>query len=105
MTLLIFCMKLYPSFKISIEATKTCYYWLALSGVGSQPIKLPDVLNLKISITISSWFLASIEATKNMLLGYVSKIPSANQFTVFYIFDLFDLLILIPGAHSYIVLV
>ena len=64
-----------------------------------------DVLNLKISITISSWFLASIEATKNMLLGYVSKIPLANQFTVFYIFDLFDLLILIPGAHSYIVLV
>ena len=83
-------MKLYPSFKISIEATKTCYYWLALSGVGSQPIRLPDVLNLKIAKTILSWFLAFIEATKNMLLGYVSKIPMANQFTVFHTFDLFD---------------
>ena len=55
-----------------------------------SPIRLPDVLNLKISKTVLSWFLAFIEATKNMLLGYVSKIPLANQFTVFYTFDLFD---------------
>ena len=32
---------------ISIEATKICYFGLALSGIGSQPTRLSDVLNLK----------------------------------------------------------
>ena len=32
---------------ISIEATKTCYYGLALSGIVSQPTRLSDILNLK----------------------------------------------------------
>ena len=32
---------------IFIEATKICYFGLALSGIGSQPTRLSDVLNLK----------------------------------------------------------
>ena len=32
---------------ISIEATKICCFGLALSGIGSQPTRLSDVLNLK----------------------------------------------------------
>ena len=54
---------------MSIEATKICYFGLALSGIGSQPTRLSDVLNLKNlkTIEISSWFFASIEATKNIL--------------------------------------
>ena len=32
---------------ISLEATIICYFGLALSGIGSQPIRLSDVLNLK----------------------------------------------------------
>ena len=45
--LLIFCMQLFASCKIFIEATKICYFGLALSGIGCQPIRLSDVLNLK----------------------------------------------------------
>ena len=32
---------------ISIHATKICCFGLALSGIGSQPTRLSDVLNLK----------------------------------------------------------
>ena len=32
---------------MSTEATKVCYFGLALSGIASQPIRLLDVLNLK----------------------------------------------------------
>ena len=32
---------------ISIEATKICYFGLALSGIGSQPTRLSDLSNLK----------------------------------------------------------
>ena len=37
--------------------------------------------------------------------GLCRKILLANQFSGFFPFDLFDLLILIPGIHCYIVLV
>ena len=37
--------------------------------------------------------------------GLCQKILLANQFAWFFTFDLFDLLILIPGVHCYIVLV
>ena len=45
--LLIFCMELFASCWISIEATNICYFGLPLSGVGYQPTRLSDVLNLK----------------------------------------------------------
>ena len=38
------CMYL---FKCFTEATKICYFELVLPGMDSQPIRLPDVLNLK----------------------------------------------------------
>ena len=34
-----------------VEATKICYFGLALSGIGSQPIRLSDVLKFKNSKT------------------------------------------------------
>ena len=37
--------------------------------------------------------------------GLCWKILLANQFARFFTFDLFDLLVLIPGVHRYIVLV
>ena len=49
---------------------------------------------------VSSWFFASIEATKiSCYFGLWPQILLANQFTGFFTFDLFDLLILIPGVH------
>ena len=42
-----FCVQLFESCRISIEATETYYFGLALSGMASQTIKLSDVLNLK----------------------------------------------------------
>ena len=42
-----FCVQLFESCRISIEATEIYYFGLALSGMGSQTIKLSDVLNLK----------------------------------------------------------
>ena len=50
-------------------------------------------------------FFASIQATKKCCFGLCRKILLANQFTGFFTFDLFDLLILLPGVHCYIVLV
>ena len=54
---------------ISTEATKICYFGLALSGIGSQSTRLSDILNLKNLklIWVSSWF----EATKNIILFWV----------------------------------
>ena len=52
---------------ISIEATKICYFGLALSGIGSQPTRFSDVLNYLKLYEVSSWFFGSIEATKNIL--------------------------------------
>ena len=45
--LLIFCMWLFGSCKISIEATKICYFGLALSGIGSQQIRWSGILKSK----------------------------------------------------------
>ena len=57
----------------SIEAPKICYFGLALSGIGTQPTRLSDVVNFKNlkAIEVSSWFFASIEATKNIILLWV----------------------------------
>ena len=47
MILLIFCMQLFAFCWISIEATKICHFGLALSSIGSHPIRLSNVLKLK----------------------------------------------------------
>ena len=91
---------------ISIEATKVCYIGLALSGIGSQPNRLSDVLNLKNLKTI--WGIKLIYCFHwnykkyHAILGYAAKYFWPIRF---FPFDLFDLLILIPGVHCYIVLV
>ena len=50
-------------------------------------------------------FFLPLKLQKIYYFGLCRKILLANQFAEFFIFDLFDLLILIPGVHSYIVLV
>ena len=91
---------------ISIEATKICYFGLALSGIGSQPTRLSDILNLKNLKTIWGMkliFCFHLSNKKIILFGLCFKIFLATQFAGFFTFDLFDLLILIPGVHCYIV--
>ena len=48
---------------------KYAVFLLALTGIGSQPIRLSDVLNLKISkiYKVPSWLFATIKAAKNMV--------------------------------------
>ena len=50
-------------------------------------------------------FLLPLKLQKIYYFGLCWKILLANQFAVFFTFDIFDLLILIPGVHCYIVLV
>ena len=67
-----FCKSLFASCEISIEATIICYFGLALSGIASQPIRLSDVLNVtQKRYEVSSWFFASIEARRNIVLFWV----------------------------------
>ena len=93
---------------ISIEATKICYFGLPLSGIGSKPIRLSDVWNLKNLKTI--WgiklIFASIEGTKNVILFWVmlDNILGQSVYRIFF-FDLFDFLILISGIHCYVVVI
>ena len=86
---------------ISIEATKICYFGLALSGIGSQPTRLSDALNLKNLKAI--WDINLMFCFHWNYKKYHTIL--ANPFAGFFTFDLFDLLILIPGVHCYIVLV
>ena len=93
---------------ISIEATKICYFGLALSGIGSQPTRFSDVLNLKNLKTMRYKvdFLLPVKLQKiSYCFVLCRKILLANQFAGFLTFDLFDLLILIPWVHCHIVLV
>ena len=50
-------------------------------------------------------FLLPLKLEKMYYFGLCRKILLANQFARFFTFDLFDLLVLIPGVHRYIVLV
>ena len=50
-------------------------------------------------------FLLPLKLQKICYFGLCCKILLANQFAGFFTFDLFDLLILIPGVHCYIALV
>ena len=99
---------LYTEWWIFIEATKICYFGLALSGLGSQPTRLSDVLNLKNIKAI--WGIKLIFCLHwsykkyHTILGYAGLYSWPISFAGFFTFDLFDLLILIPGFHCYIVL-
>ena len=94
---------------MSIEATKICHFVLKFTGIGSQPARFSDVLNLKNFITmwgIKLLFLLLLKLQKiSYYFGLCHKKLLANQFAWFFSFDLFDLLILIIGVHCYIVFV
>ena len=66
---------------ISTETTKICYFGLAFSGIGCQPIRLSDVLNLINLKTI--WGIKLIfrfsEATKNIILVWVMPENTLGQ--------------------------
>ena len=85
------------------------YFGLAVSDIGSQSIRLSDVLNLKslkiiLRIKLIFCFHWSCR-TYHAILGYDSKILLAYEFSEAFNVDLLDLLILIPEVHCYIVLV
>ena len=91
---------------MSIEPTKTCYFGLVLRGVGSQPTRLSDILNLQNLETI--W---GIKLTfcfhwsyKNMLFWVMPQNTLGQSVCRIFYFYLY-LLILIPGIHCYIVFV
>ena len=106
-----FCMQLFSSCWIFIEATKLCYFGMALSCIGSQPVILSDILNLKNSETM--WVIKLIFCfhwsykKHYAILGYDPKKLKKLLvifFAGFFTFDLFDLLIVISGVHCYILL-
>ena len=51
---------------------------MTLSGIGSQPTRLSDFLNLKI-LEVSNWFFAFTEATKNVMLFWVMPQNNLGQ--------------------------
>ena len=65
---------IYWEWPISIEATKICYFGLALFGIGSHPTRLPDVSDgsLAHGILILSWY--TIEPIKDKKFN-MSSIP------------------------------
>ena len=91
---------------ISIEATKTCYFGLALSGIGSQSTRLSDILNLKNLKTI--WDIKLIFcfhwSYKNMLFWVLPQNTLGQSVCMIFYFY-FNLLILIPEIHCYIIFV
>ena len=60
---------------ISSEATRTCYFGLALSGIGSQSARLSDILNLKSLKTIryQVYFLLPLKLQEYTILSYSAK--------------------------------
>ena len=72
---------IYWEWRISIEATKICYFGLALFSIDSHPTRLPDVSNLKNFKNIRSIKLifASIEATKNIIVFSVALENNLGQ--------------------------
>ena len=78
--------------------------WHILSA--NQIVRCFKLKKLKNYMRYQVEFLLSLKLQKiSYYLGLCRKILLANQFAEFFTFDLFDLLIRIPGVHCYIVLV
>ena len=89
---------------IYIEATKTCYFGLALFGIDSQSTRLSDILNLKNLKTI--WGIKLILCfnwSHKDMLYWVMPQNTLGQTVCRIFYFYFYLLILIPGIHCYIV--
>ena len=77
--------------------------WYRLSA--NQIFRCFKLRKLKNYMRYQVDFLLPLKLQKIYFFGLCQKILWANQFPGFFTFDLFDLLILIPGGHCYIVLV
>ena len=77
--------------------------WCRLSA--NQIVRYFKLKKLKSYMKYQVDFLLPLKLQKICYFGLFLKILLANQFTGFFTFDLFDLLILIPGVHCYIVFV
>ena len=78
--------------------------WHRLSA--NQIVRCFKLRKLKNYMGYQVDFLLPLKLQKiSYYFGLCRKILLANQFAGFFTFDLFDLLILIPGVHCYIVLV
>ena len=86
--------------------------WLFWTGIvwhrlsANQIVRCFKIKKLKNYMRYQVDFLLSLKLQKiSYYFGLCRKILLANQFAGFFTFDLFDLLILIPGVHFYVVLV
>ena len=78
--------------------------WHRLSA--NQIVRCFELKKLKNCMRYQVDFLLPLKLQKiSYYFGLCWKILLANQFAGFFTFDLFDLLILIPGVHCYIVFV
>ena len=77
--------------------------WHRLSA--NQIVRCFKLKKLKNYMRYQVEFLLPLKLQKIYYFGLCRKILLANHFAGFFTFDLFDLLILIPGVHCYIVLV
>ena len=91
---------------LSTEATKIGWFGLVLSGIGSRPTRLPDILNLKNWKTI--WDVKLIFcfhwSYKNMLFKVMPQ-NTLGQSVCRILYFYFDLVILLLGVHCYILFV
>ena len=82
-----------------------CIVWHRLSVnqiVRCFKLKRPkNYMRYQVDLSLPS----KLKKKKSCYFGLSREILLANQFPGFFIFDLFDLLMLIPGVHCYIVLV
>ena len=79
-------------------------FWHRLST--NQIVRCFKLKNLKSYLRCHVDFLLPLKLQKiSCYFGLCRKILLANQFAGFFTFDLFDMLILIPRLHCYIVLV
>ena len=78
--------------------------WHRLSA--NQIVRCVKLKKLRNYMRYQIYFLLPLKLQKiSSCFGLCRKILLANQFAGFFTIDLFDLLILIPGLHCYIVLV
>ena len=78
--------------------------WRRLSG--NQIVRCFKLKKLKNCMSYQVDILLPLELQKiSYYFGLCWKILLASQFSGFFTFDLFDLLILVPGVHCYIILV
>ena len=99
----------YCEWWISIQATKICYFWAGIVWhrlSANQIVRCFKFEKLKNHMSYQVDFLLPLKLKKkSYYFGLCWKILLGNHCAGYFTFDLFDLLIFIPGVHCYIVLV